>query len=82
MAHFQVRYNFDSNTPTASGEFVLETVEAGSAHEVAQRVQDALKHPSYVIEYEDGSNKLVVLQTAAVRFVEICPCDGTTQQVG
>ena len=82
MPHFQVRYNFDSNTATASGEFVLETMEAAGVKEVSQRVQEALKSPSYVIDYADGTQKVVVIQTAAVRYVEINPCDATTQRFG
>ena len=80
MITFHVRYWFDSNGPSKTGEQVIETIEAGSAEEAALRVQERMsKEPIFPVtpafgpasEREKGSGGLVLIQSMHVRYVEI-----------
>lgn len=93
MSVFHVRYWFDSNGPSKTGEQVIEAVEAESAEEAAQRVQDRMgKEPIFRVipafgpaserEKGSGGGGLVLIQTAHVRYVEVIPAPAAIMASG
>lgn len=76
MKTFQVRYWFESNSGDRSGEYVVESVRANGAPEIARQVEANLAKATFIIEpligpAQDGG--LVVIHSPLVRFVEIVP---------
>ncbi len=74
--HFQVKYWFESNSRDRSGEQVVENIEADTVIAAANAVQENLATPSFTFQPQTGATRdggLIVVQSAAVRYVEIIP---------
>ena len=70
-----MRYWFDTTARERSGEHVSEIIEADGAQAVVQRVREFMKEDTFVItpSFGPASAGFVVVQTRAVRYVEVMP---------
>lgn len=76
MTKYKVCYWFDTNARDMMGEQVIESVEAETPLEVAQRVEASLTKPTFTVTPSFGPAQkggLVVLHSALIRYVEIIP---------
>jgi len=73
---FQVKYHFDADSKDKSGETVLELVEGNTREDVARIIEQAMTQPTFAVYPMFGPAKeagIVVINTSAIRFVEIAP---------
>jgi hypothetical protein len=86
MTIFHVRYWFESNGPDRTGEQVIEAMEAESAAQAAQSVQERMTRERLftvtpaVGRGSDGS-RVVLIQSDHVRYVEFVPAPSSPNGV-